>query len=66
MGNTTFKLEGSSITAMIDQLNQYEIGNVTNTGLMQSLKELQLELNGSIPTKPCANYDADYEDEEED
>ena len=38
------KLEGPSITAMIDQLNQYEIGNVTNLGLLQSIRELESEM----------------------
>jgi len=54
-----------SITAMVDELHQYENGNVTKAGLIQSLKEYVNELTG-IPPTPCVDYDADYEDEEED
>lgn len=58
--------ESNSVTAMIDELNQYEIGNVTKAGLIHSLKGYVNELTGKIPTTPCVDYDADYEDEEED
>jgi len=33
-----------SIISMMDQLRQYEIGNVTKAGLLESLKEFEAEL----------------------
>tara|TARA_R110000744_G_scaffold14533_4_gene41333 strand:- start:2278 stop:2466 length:189 start_codon:yes stop_codon:yes gene_type:complete len=60
------KINNNSITAMIDELNQYEIGNVTKAGLIHSLKEYLNELTGKKPTPPYVDYDTDYEDEEED
>jgi hypothetical protein len=44
MAKNHYKLEGSSIISMIDQLNQYKLGNVTHEGLLQSIKELEAEL----------------------
>ena len=44
MAKNQYRLEGSSITAMIDELNQYKLGNITNEGLLQSAKELEAEI----------------------
>jgi hypothetical protein len=45
------KTDRSNITAMIDDLNQYELGNVTNQGLIQSLEGLLTELRTPINKK---------------
>ena len=40
------KLTNSDILALIDDLNQYLNGNVTNDGLSESLTDLQYKLHG--------------------
>ena len=40
------KITNSDILALIDDLNQYLNGNVTNDGLSESLTDLQYKLHG--------------------
>tara|TARA_R110000737_G_scaffold209642_1_gene227459 strand:- start:598 stop:900 length:303 start_codon:yes stop_codon:yes gene_type:complete len=49
------RLSRISITAMIDQFNQYELGNVTNEGLLDSLLSVQEELSKDMRRLHVAN-----------
>ena len=40
------KITNSDILALIDDLNQYKLGNLTKGGLSESLTELQYKLHG--------------------
>ena len=41
------EITNSDILALIDQINQYKLGNVTKLGLAESLKKLALEVENS-------------------
>tara|TARA_R100001086_G_scaffold231911_1_gene152861 strand:- start:313 stop:465 length:153 start_codon:yes stop_codon:yes gene_type:complete len=42
------KLTNSDILALIDDLNQYKLGNVTTVGLSEALTEIQNKLSSKI------------------
>tara|TARA_R100001377_G_scaffold4049_1_gene2348 strand:+ start:277 stop:519 length:243 start_codon:yes stop_codon:yes gene_type:complete len=44
MDDNKLKDNNMNIIAMMDELRQYEIGNVTKAGLLESLKEFEAEL----------------------
>ena len=44
MDDDKLKYNNMNIIAMMDELRQYEIGNVTKAGLLESLKEFEAEL----------------------
>ena len=44
MDDDKLKYNNMNIIAMMDELRQYEIGNVTKAGLLESLKAFEAEL----------------------
>jgi len=51
------ELTNSDILALIDDLTQYKLGNVTKLGLSESLTELQNKLNKQFYLSKCGNYE---------
>ena len=45
LANQMLKLNNADVLATIDELNQYLLGNVTEKGLQDALKELLAELS---------------------
>jgi len=51
------EITNSDILALIDDLTQYKLGNVTKLGLSESLTELQNKLNKQFYLSKCGNYE---------